>query len=72
MLRGSAGLSQEAAAGRAEIDWRRWQRLEDGTVNATLRTLARVAEAVGLTFWELLQVSPTPPTAAPKRAKRQP
>jgi len=36
------------------IDWRRWQRLENGTVNPTVRTLLRVSTALGTTFWKLL------------------
>jgi transcriptional regulator with XRE-family HTH domain len=51
-------LTQEAAAARADLDWRRWQRLEAGEVNATVRTLARVAEALGTTFWKLLYAAP--------------
>ena len=53
-----AGMTQEDAAAAAGIDWRRWQRLENGTVNPTVRTLSRVAAAVGLTFWELLGAPP--------------
>jgi transcriptional regulator with XRE-family HTH domain len=52
--RTSANLTQEEAAHAAGLDWRRWQRLEAGTVNATVRTLGRVAEAVGVSFFELL------------------
>jgi transcriptional regulator with XRE-family HTH domain len=53
-----AGLSQEEAATRARIDYKRWQRLEQGTVNATVRTLARVAEALSTDFWTLLHSGP--------------
>jgi transcriptional regulator with XRE-family HTH domain len=49
-----AGLSQEQAAAQAAIDYKRWQRLEEGSVNPTVRTLVRVAAALGLSFWELL------------------
>ena len=49
-----AGLTQEAAASLAGIDWRRWQRLERGTVNPTVSTLLRVAQALGLDFWQLV------------------
>jgi len=52
----AAALTQEQAAAKAEIDYKRWQRLELGTVNATLRTLARVAEALDTSFWKLLGV----------------
>jgi transcriptional regulator with XRE-family HTH domain len=49
-----AGLSQEQAAAQAAIDYKRWQRLEEGSVNPTVRTLVRVAAALGLSFWELV------------------
>jgi transcriptional regulator with XRE-family HTH domain len=50
----AAGLTQEEAATRAGIDYKRWQKLEQGQVNATLRTLVCVADAVETTFWDLL------------------
>jgi transcriptional regulator with XRE-family HTH domain len=53
----AAGLTQEAAAAAAGIDVKRWQRLEQGGVNATVRTLGRVAEALGMTFWGLLEAA---------------
>jgi transcriptional regulator with XRE-family HTH domain len=69
VARVQAGLTQEEAASAAGIDWRRWQRIENGTVNPTVRTLARVASAVGLIFWTLL--APAAPasdeSAAPGR-----
>lgn len=52
--REAAGLTQEAAASGAGIDYKRYQRLEAGTVNATMRTLARVAEALGTDAWTML------------------
>ena len=53
-IRESAGLSQEDASHRAGIDAKRWQRLEYGQVNATVRTLIRVASVLGTDFWKLL------------------
>jgi len=50
----AAELTQEEAAAECGIDYKRWQRLESGEVNATIRTLHRVAEALGISFWELL------------------
>jgi len=41
------------------MDYKRWQRLEGGKVNATVRTLSRVAEALGLSFWELVGATPS-------------
>ena len=52
--RRAAGLTQEDAAHRARIDYKRWQRLESGDVNATVRTLVRVAKALGVDFWTLV------------------
>jgi transcriptional regulator with XRE-family HTH domain len=67
--RSRAGLTQAEAAAAAEIDWRRWQRLENGAVNPTVHTLSRVAAALGLTFWELLGAVP-PAEPQRQRAKR--
>jgi transcriptional regulator with XRE-family HTH domain len=53
-LRADRGLTLEQAAERAEMAWRHWQKVEAGEVNATLRTLARLAEALGTTAAELL------------------
>jgi len=54
--RSAADLTQEEAASRAGIDYKRWQRLEAGEVNATVRTLVRAAKAVGTTFADLATV----------------
>ena len=54
-LRKGLGLTQEEAADRAGIDYKRWQRLEGGSVNATLRTLLRVSEALDVNIWTMLQ-----------------
>lgn len=51
--RANAGLTQEEAAAKAGIDYKRWQRVEAGEVNATIRTLNRVATTLGITLWEL-------------------
>ncbi len=47
-IRKAAGLTQEDAAHRARIDYKRWQRLERGDVNPTVRTLLRAATALGV------------------------
>lgn len=49
------GLTQEEAADRAGIDYKRYQRLEAGTVNATLRTLLRIAEGLETNVWAMLE-----------------
>jgi transcriptional regulator with XRE-family HTH domain len=53
-----AGLTQEAVAARAGIDYKRYQRIEQGSVNATVRTLDRVAGAMELEFWQLVGAAP--------------
>lgn len=63
----TAGLTQEQAASDAGIDYKRWQRLEDGSVNPTVKTLHRVSVALDIPFWEML--SPLPrrrPSVAPR------
>ena len=62
-----AGLTQEDAAHAAEIDWRRWQRIEEGTVNPTVKTLVRVARAVRKDFWALVSRESRPAPPAPKK-----
>jgi transcriptional regulator with XRE-family HTH domain len=53
--RDAAKLTQEAAAGKAEIDYKRVQRIEAGTANVTIRTLVRLAAALGTDFWGLVR-----------------
>jgi transcriptional regulator with XRE-family HTH domain len=53
--RESRGLTQEEAAHAAGIDYKRWQRLEQGTVNPTVKTLERAAQALGSSFWDLIR-----------------
>jgi transcriptional regulator with XRE-family HTH domain len=48
-------LTQEEAAHTAGIDYKRWQRLERGAVNPTVKTLARSAEAMGSSCWDLVR-----------------
>jgi transcriptional regulator with XRE-family HTH domain len=54
----AAGFTQEAAAHAAGIDYKRFQRVEAGEVNVTVRTIVRIAEALGVTFWQLLGAAP--------------
>jgi DNA-binding XRE family transcriptional regulator len=49
----SGGLTQEQAASDSGIDYKRWQRLEEGSVNPTVKTLHRVAAALDVPFWDL-------------------
>lgn len=52
--RQAAGLSQEALAHKSGIPYRRVQLLESGTSNTTVRTLVRVADALGVEFADLV------------------
>lgn len=52
--RQAAGLTQEEAAASAGIDYERYQRIEQGTINVTVRTLVRVARACRTDFWKML------------------
>ena len=51
----AADLSQEEAAAKAGIDYKRYQRIELGAVNVTLRTVARLAAALRVSPWDLLR-----------------
>jgi DNA-binding XRE family transcriptional regulator len=42
------GLTQDAAAELAGLNWRHWQKLEAGTVNVTLKTLERICMAADI------------------------
>jgi transcriptional regulator with XRE-family HTH domain len=46
--------SQERTAAAAGLHLRHYQKLEEGSVNATLHTLERLAEALGLDPYRLL------------------
>jgi len=52
--RKAAGMTQAEAAHESGIALRRWQRIEQGAVNPTVRTLAVAATALDTDFWELL------------------
>lgn len=51
-------MSVQAICEDAGIHWRHWQKFEAGEANATLKSLAKLAEALGVPAHELL----TPPT----------
>jgi XRE family transcriptional regulator, regulator of sulfur utilization len=59
-LRTAAPLTIKQAAGRAEVHWRHWQKIEAAENNATLATLIRVAEALNVTVAELLEAPAEP------------
>ena len=53
-LRTKLDMTQEAAAAASGIDYKRWQRLEAGDVNATIKTIVRVAITLSVSFEELI------------------
>ena len=53
-LRTERGLSVEAAAHEGDLHWRHWQKVEAGEVGVTLRTIAKLALALGAKASDLL------------------
>ena len=53
-LREGAGLTAKAASSRAKMGLRHLQSIEAGEMNVTLRTLARLGEALGVDPAQLL------------------
>jgi transcriptional regulator with XRE-family HTH domain len=68
--RAAAGLTQEDAAHASGIPYKRWQRLEQGGVNPTVRTLAVVAQALDLDFWTLVRPGAQEPEVNETAARR--
>lgn len=56
--REAAKLTVEEAAHRAGIHWRHWQKVEAGETSATLRTVARISNALEVEPGELLAPVP--------------
>lgn len=52
-LRDARDWTQELAAERAQLNARHYQKLEEGSVNVTLRTLERLCRAFGVDVGEL-------------------
>ncbi|HVJ13857.1 MAG TPA: helix-turn-helix transcriptional regulator [Polyangiaceae bacterium] len=52
--RRAAGMTQEQLAAELDTAVRNVQRIESGVQNLTLLTIARIAAAIGLTPYELL------------------
>ena len=67
----AANLTQEEAAAACGIDYKRWQELEAGRVNATMRTLVRVAKGLGIGVWDLLGSAPAPEATPRRRVRRR-
>ena len=53
-LRRSAGLTQEAAAERAKLDYKHYQAIESGSSNVTVASLVGIARALKVKLTELL------------------
>ena len=47
-LRAEQALSVQVVADRAGMNWRHWQKVEAGDTNATLQTLVRIGDALGV------------------------
>jgi transcriptional regulator with XRE-family HTH domain len=54
-LRLAAGLTLKNAAERAEMHWRHLQKIEEGQINVTLVTLARLAQVLQVEAAALLR-----------------
>ena len=65
-LRSRAGLTQLAVAERIGTTVSNYQRIEHGLQNVTLKTMARIAGAIGVKTVELLQ-----PLEAPEAKRRR-
>lgn len=57
-VRRARGWTQEEAAARLGMGWRRLQDIEGGSVNLTLRVLVRLANAYGVQVGDLFDRSP--------------
>ena len=62
-LRRDAGLSQQALADAAQVSRRMLVNIEKGDVNVSLNTLDRIAEALGVLFYALVQPPETEDSA---------
>lgn len=68
-LREARGLSQEAFAERAGLKYKHYQAVEAGRKpNIQLSTLVKMAKALGLEPWELLNFDAPLPAVAEDRA----
>lgn len=54
-LRSARGWTQEEAAEQANLNARHYQKIEDGTVNVTLKTLEQLSRAFGVDVPELFE-----------------
>ena len=54
-VRKARAMTQEELANRAGVGWRHIQKIEAGEINTTLRTICRVAVALGIDPVKLFQ-----------------
>jgi len=54
-VRAARGLTIQDAAEQMGLHWRHLQKVEAGDTNATLQTLARIADTLGVSASELLR-----------------
>ena len=48
-------MTQQGVAEAADVDYKRYQDLEGGRVNPTVKTRLRLAGALGIDVWSLLR-----------------
>ena len=60
-------LAQEDVAHDASLSVRHYSKIENGSSNATIGTLFRVARILGLDFQELLQLAAGSPKGRPRK-----
>ena len=60
-LRESLSLSQQTAAGRAEIDPKHWQVIEQGGTNPTVASLVAISRALKVRLSDLFHTLPRTP-----------
>jgi transcriptional regulator with XRE-family HTH domain len=56
----AAGLSQESAAAVSGVGYKRWQEIEGGSANPTIRTLDRIATTLGVEIWNIVKKASRP------------
>jgi transcriptional regulator with XRE-family HTH domain len=54
-LRSARGWTQEEAAEKANLNPRHYQKIEDGLVNVTLKTIEQLCQAFGVNVPELFE-----------------
>ena len=70
-LRSDRDWTQEQAAERLHLDVKTLQKIEAGTVNATLRTIARLAKGLGVRARALFDPPTSRKPRRPGRPKRR-